>query len=68
MELKMVYEILDDNGQVINTIIADEDFVKKNYLNRYRLFVNNDKTESNDPVLPHEMFEQLGRPEELGPL
>lgn len=32
----MKYEILDDNGNVINTIIADEAFVKEHYPGRYR--------------------------------
>lgn len=33
----MIYEILDDNGEVINTIIADEAFVEANYSGHYRL-------------------------------
>ena len=32
----MVYEILDDNGNVINAIVADESFVSARYSN-YRL-------------------------------
>lgn len=31
------YEILDDTGAVVNTIIADENFVMSEYPNRYRL-------------------------------
>lgn len=33
----MIYEILDDNGEVINTIIADEAFVQAHYPSHYRL-------------------------------
>lgn len=33
----MIYEIFNDNGEVINTIIADETFVEKNYPGHYRL-------------------------------
>lgn len=32
----MVYEILNEFGDVINTIVADESFVKKYHPNRYR--------------------------------
>lgn len=31
-----MYEILDENGQVINKIIANEQFVQENYPGRYR--------------------------------
>jgi hypothetical protein len=33
----MIYEILDDNGKVVNTILADESFVEKYHANHYRL-------------------------------
>lgn len=33
----MIYEILDDQGNVINTIIADENFVQQHYPGHYRL-------------------------------
>jgi hypothetical protein len=33
----MIYEILNDAGEVINTILADEAFVEKNYPGHYRL-------------------------------
>lgn len=33
----MIYDILDDSGAVINTIIADESFVETNYPGHYRL-------------------------------
>jgi hypothetical protein len=33
----MIYEILDDNGNVVNTIIADEAFVQATYPGHYRL-------------------------------
>lgn len=32
----MIYEILDDNGNVINTINADQTFVDENYPGHYR--------------------------------
>ena len=33
----MIYEILDNSGSIINTIIADESFVEKHYPGHYRL-------------------------------
>jgi hypothetical protein len=33
----MIYEILNDVGEVINTIVAEEWFVEQNYSGRYRL-------------------------------
>jgi hypothetical protein len=33
----MIYQILNDAGEVINTILADEAFVEKNYPGHYRL-------------------------------
>jgi hypothetical protein len=33
----MIYEILDDTGMVINTIVADYEFVETNYSGHYRL-------------------------------
>lgn len=33
----MIYEILNDAGEVINTIVAEEWFVEQNYSGRYRL-------------------------------
>jgi hypothetical protein len=33
----MIYEILDDAGNVVNTIVADESFVEANYPGHYRL-------------------------------
>ena len=35
--MNMIYEILNDNGEVINTILADEAFVEQNYPGHYRL-------------------------------
>lgn len=32
----MKYEILDEEGNVVNTIIADQQFVDANHPNRYR--------------------------------
>ncbi len=33
----MIYEILDDDGNVINTVIADAEFMELNYAGHYRL-------------------------------
>jgi malate synthase len=33
----MKYEILNDSGEVINTIVADQDFVDTHYPERYRV-------------------------------
>lgn len=33
----MIYEILNDDGEVVNTILADEAFVEKVYPGHYRL-------------------------------
>lgn len=33
----MIYEILDNSGHVVNTIIADNSFVEQNYPGSYRL-------------------------------
>jgi hypothetical protein len=33
----MIYEILNDAGEVVNTIIADEVFVETHHAGRYRL-------------------------------
>lgn len=33
----MIYEILDDNGNVVNTILAEADFVEANYPGHFRL-------------------------------
>lgn len=33
----MIYEIFDDSGKVINSILADELFVETNYAGHYRL-------------------------------
>lgn len=37
----MKYEILNDNGEVINTIVADESFVQEHYPEKYRLLPEN---------------------------
>ena len=37
MGAAMTYEILDDKGNVINTIVADQQFVEENYPGHYRL-------------------------------
>jgi hypothetical protein len=36
MVKNMIYEILDDNGSVINTIVAELDFVEQVHPGRYR--------------------------------
>ena len=36
MVINMRYEILDENGNIINRIVADIDFVQKHYPNRFR--------------------------------
>lgn len=33
----MLFEILDDSGNIINTIIADEEFVNRVYPDKYRV-------------------------------
>lgn len=33
----MIYQILDDDGNVVNTILAEADFVEANYPGHYRL-------------------------------
>jgi hypothetical protein len=47
----MIYEILNDAGEVINTIIADEVFVKKHHSGCYRL-VGPEPAPSPPPPLP----------------
>jgi hypothetical protein len=37
----MIYEILNDVGEVINIISASEEFVEKHYPNHYRLVIPN---------------------------
>lgn len=44
----MRYEILDENGEVINRIVADLDFVETHYPNRYREIPEPEPT----PVIP----------------
>ena len=43
----MDYEILNDAGEVINVIVADEDFVQANYPGKYRLRVKQPRPEDN---------------------
>lgn len=38
----MIYEILNDAGEVINTIVANEDFVEAHHAGRYRLVESSD--------------------------
>lgn len=46
----MIYEILDDAGEVVNTIVADEAFVEQNYAGHYRLVGPSDPPA---PALPN---------------
>ena len=41
----MKYEILDGVGNVVNTIVADKEFVEENYSGQYRQIIE-------DPVIP----------------
>lgn len=49
----MVYEILNEFGDVVNTIVANESFVKKYHPNRYRLatYDPDARNHINPPVL-----------------
>ena len=47
----MIYEILNNAGEVINTILADEEFVEKNYPNQYRLIGAEPALPSPPPVI-----------------
>jgi hypothetical protein len=51
----MIYEILDDAGDVINRIIADEAFVEANYSGHYRL-VGPEPTQYVAPVITKVAF------------
>ena len=55
----MIYEILDAEGNVINTVAANEDFVSANY-EHYRLFVP-----PQEPPRPVEEVEKEWRDSEL---
>jgi hypothetical protein len=46
----MIYKILNDSGEVVNTIIADEPFVEQNYPGRYVL-VGPDPVPYQPPVI-----------------
>jgi len=47
----MIYEILNDAGEVINTILADEEFVEKNYPSHYRLVGPEPASPSPPPII-----------------
>ena len=47
----MIYEILNDAGEVINTILADEEFVEKNCPGHYRLVGPEPTSPSPPPII-----------------
>ena len=53
----MRYEILNDSGEVVNTIIADEAFVTEHYPNRWRQVVG--VIESTEPTPTEPTKEEL---------
>lgn len=57
----MKYEILDENGNTINVILADEEFVRSNY-QRYRLAVEEEHQNSivaPQTITPRQIRQQL---------
>lgn len=47
----MIFEILDDTGAVVNTIVADLAFVQANYPGRYREVPQPPPVDSRPPVI-----------------
>ena len=47
----MIYEILDDSGEVVNTIVADLAFVQANFPGRYREVPQPPPVDSRPPVI-----------------
>jgi hypothetical protein len=47
----MIYEILDDTGAVVNTIVADLAFVEENYPGRYREVPQPPPVDTRPPVI-----------------
>lgn len=52
----MIYEILNDDGEVINTIIADEAFVEANYPGHYREVGSDPQPPAPPPVISKVAF------------
>jgi hypothetical protein len=52
----MIYEILDDTGAVVNTIVADLAFVQANYPGRYREVPQPPPVDSRPPVITKVAF------------
>jgi hypothetical protein len=47
----MIYEILDDTGAVVNTIVADLEFVQANFPGRYREVPQPPPVDSRPPII-----------------
>ncbi len=52
----MIYEILDDTGAVVNTIVADLEFVQANYPGRYREVPQPPPVDTRPPVITKVAF------------
>jgi len=52
----MIYEILDDSGEVVNTIVADLAFVQANYPGRYREVPQPPPVDTRPPVITKVAF------------
>ena len=52
----MIFEILDDTGAVVNTIVADLAFVQENYPGRYREVPQPPPVDSRPPVITRIAF------------
>lgn len=61
----MLFEILDDFGNVVNTIIADEDFVSRLYPDRYRVIEEPNIAPAPNTILTKLQFNNLFTFEEL---
>lgn len=52
----MIFEILNDSGAVVNTIVADLEFVQANYPGRYREVPQPPPVDSRPPVVTRIAF------------
>jgi hypothetical protein len=52
----MIYEILDDSGEVVNTIVADLAFVQANFPGRYREVPQPPPVDTRPPVITKVAF------------
>jgi hypothetical protein len=52
----MIYEILDDTGAVVNTIVADLAFVQANYPGRYREVPQPPPVDTRPPIITKVAF------------